>query len=71
MSLRSILNLGYAVLTEGMSPDERTTLDRRLAEPFDWELTPAERKRAEARRMMEARGMSEVPDDVARHMRRG
>jgi hypothetical protein len=71
MSLRSVLNLAYAVLTDDMSTEDRTVVDRRLQEPFDWELTAAERKKAEARRMLENKGQVGNPEDVMRYMTRG
>lgn len=72
MPLRSLLNLGYAVLTEGMEPERRDVLDRRLKEKFDHEMTPEELKREQARRMLEAKGQPVAsPTDVMGWMQRG
>jgi len=56
LSLRQLCNVTYAFLAEGLDPDGRDTLNRRLEEKFDHEMTREERRRAEARRMLEAKG---------------
>lgn len=55
MSFRRLLNIVYAMLAEQRErePERMDALDRQLNEMFDHELTPEERRRAMARRMME------------------
>lgn len=67
--MRELLNISYADLTQGMSAFEREAQDRQLAEPFEHELTPEQRKRAEARRILEARGQTGAPEGVMRYMK--
>ena len=69
MPLRHLLNIGYAWLAEGRDAQQIEALDRQLAEPFDHELTPEERRRAEALRMVEARGGTQVQDTLLASMR--
>lgn len=58
MSYRRLLNVVYAVLADARKESQEAldALDRQLAAKFDHELTPGERRREEARRMLEAKG---------------
>lgn len=51
MTLRRLLNLGYAHLTDGLDADDRKNMDTMLRMKFDHEMTKKEQKRAEAFRM--------------------
>lgn len=50
MTLRQTLNVAYAHLTRELPQSKRQEIDRDLAEKFDFEMTDAERARAEYRR---------------------
>lgn len=61
----------YATLAEKMDPATEQAFKKSLAEPFDYELTPAQRMMKEAlnrKRMAEAQGRGE--SNLMQHMRR-
>lgn len=51
-----MLNVTYAYLTRNAGSDDLAEFDRSLEIPFDWELSPFERQREEARRMAQKIG---------------
>jgi len=72
MSFRRLLNVVYAHLADARKtdPDAVEALNRQLREPFDYELTPEERKRAEARRIAEASGAIRGQQELLESMKR-
>ncbi len=45
-----MLNVVYAHLADGLDAEALAEFDRDLTIPYDWELSPFERRREEARR---------------------
>jgi hypothetical protein len=56
LSLRTLCNVTYAFLTDGLDFKGRETFDRRLEEKFEYEMTPHERLVAQHRRYLEDKG---------------
>lgn len=70
MSLRRLCNVAYASLCEPLETQQQLdALDRRLAAPFDYELTPEQRKMEEAHRWHEERTPEQRGDGMLQQMR--